>query len=91
MTWLSQNGFFVLLLVAFVAMHLFGHGHGGHGGHGDRRRSTRNRNNVEPAHDHGEEQRDGTNVAHDRGNPSQPVASTRDSESRGRHRHSQVF
>ena len=31
--WLSQNGFFVLLIVAFVAMHLFGHG--GHGGHGN--------------------------------------------------------
>ena len=35
MTWLSQNWFFVLILVAFVAMHLFGHGgHGGHGGGG---------------------------------------------------------
>lgn len=31
MDWLSQNWFFVLLLVAFVGMHLFGHG--GHGGH----------------------------------------------------------
>lgn len=35
MEWLSQNWFFVLVLVAFVGMHLFGHGHGGgHGGHG---------------------------------------------------------
>lgn len=34
MDWLSQNWFFVLLLVAFVGMHLFGHG--GHGGHGRR-------------------------------------------------------
>ena len=35
MEWLAQNWFFVLLLAAFVAMHLFGHGgHGGRGGHG---------------------------------------------------------
>lgn len=92
-TWLSQNAFFVLLLVAFVAMHLFGHGsggHGGHGGHGGRRRSSRNRDYTEPAHDHDEERRDGS-VAHDNGNPPQPVASTRDSESQGRHRHGRVF
>ena len=88
MTWLSQNGFFVLLLVAFIAMHLFGHGHGGHGG---RRRSSGNRNSAEPAHDHGEEQRDGTAVAHDDDNPRQPVVSTRESESGGRHRHGQIF
>ncbi|PAP74642.1 DUF2933 domain-containing protein [Rubrivirga marina] len=36
MDWLAENWFFVLLFVAFIAMHLFGHGHGGHGhgGHG---------------------------------------------------------
>ncbi len=35
MTWLAENWFWVLLGVAFIAMHLFGHGcHGGHGGHG---------------------------------------------------------
>ena len=34
MTWLAQNWIWVLFGVAFVAMHLFGHGgHGGHGGH----------------------------------------------------------
>lgn len=33
MQWLSQNWVFLLVAVAFVAMHLFGHGHGGHGGH----------------------------------------------------------
>lgn len=35
MAWLSQNWFWVLIAVAFVGMHLFGHGgHGGHGGCG---------------------------------------------------------
>ena len=36
MDWLAENWFFVLLFIAFIAMHLFGHGHGGHGhdGHG---------------------------------------------------------
>ena len=34
MTWLAQNWIWVLFSIAFVAMHLFGHGgHGGHGGH----------------------------------------------------------
>jgi len=32
MEWLTQNWFFLLLAVAFVGLHLFGHGHGGHGG-----------------------------------------------------------
>ncbi len=33
MAWLTANWFWVLILIAFVAMHLFGHGgHGGHGG-----------------------------------------------------------
>ncbi len=33
MEWLSQNWVWVLFFVAFVAMHMFGHGgHGGHGG-----------------------------------------------------------
>ena len=31
MEWLSENWIFVLIAIAFVAMHLFGHG--GHGGH----------------------------------------------------------
>lgn len=35
MDWLSQNWVWVLIAVAFVAMHMFGHGgHGGHGGRG---------------------------------------------------------
>jgi hypothetical protein len=40
MAWLADNWFWVLVLIAFVAMHLFGHGgHGGHGG-GRRQQST---------------------------------------------------
>jgi len=34
MEWLSQNWLWLLIGGVFVAMHLFGHGHGGHGGHG---------------------------------------------------------
>ena len=35
MTWLAQNWIWVLFGIAFVAMHLFGHGgHSGHSGHG---------------------------------------------------------
>jgi hypothetical protein len=35
MAWLAENWFWLLLGVAFIAMHLFGHGsHGGHGAHG---------------------------------------------------------
>lgn len=34
MDWLSENWVWVVVGVAFVAMHIFGHGgHGGHGGH----------------------------------------------------------
>jgi len=36
MEWLSENWVFLLVAVAFVAVHLFGHG--GHGGHGGGRR-----------------------------------------------------
>ena len=43
MTWLAQNWIWVLFGIAFVAMHLFGHGgHGGHGeGHGSHRTDGR--------------------------------------------------
>ena len=35
MEWLSENWVWVLIGVAFIAMHMFGHGgHGRHGGHG---------------------------------------------------------
>jgi hypothetical protein len=36
MEWLSENWVFVVIAVAMVAMHLFGHG--GHDGHGGQRR-----------------------------------------------------
>lgn len=36
MEWFSQNWVWVLFFIAFIAMHMFGHGgHGGHGGHRD--------------------------------------------------------
>jgi hypothetical protein len=35
MEWLSANWLWVLIGIAFIAMHMFGHGgHGGHRGHG---------------------------------------------------------
>lgn len=35
MEWVQQNWFWVVVFVAFIAMHVFGHGgHGGHGGGG---------------------------------------------------------
>jgi hypothetical protein len=35
MTWFLENWFWMLVVVAFVGMHLVGHGgHGGHAGHG---------------------------------------------------------
>ena len=35
MAWLTENWFWVLIGILFVAIHLFGHGgHGGHGGGG---------------------------------------------------------
>lgn len=40
MAWLTENWFWILTFIAFVAIHMFGHGgHGGHGG-GGRRRSA---------------------------------------------------
>ncbi len=39
MEWFTANWFWVLVFIAFIAMHMFGHGgHGGHGG-GHRQRS----------------------------------------------------
>jgi len=35
MDWLAENWFWVLVGIAFIVLHLFGHGgHGGHGMHG---------------------------------------------------------
>ena len=50
MTWLTANWFWVFIFIAFIAMHLFGHGgHGGHSGHGggDRQRSPDGREKDE--------------------------------------------
>lgn len=34
MAWLTSNWFWILIAVAFIGMHMFGHGgHGAHGGH----------------------------------------------------------
>ncbi len=41
MTWLSQNWIWIVFGVAFVAMHMFGHG--GHGGHGGPRSQSNGR------------------------------------------------
>ena len=32
MAWLTENWFWILTFIAFIAMHMFGHG--GHGSHG---------------------------------------------------------
>jgi hypothetical protein len=35
MEWFTANWFWVLVLIAFIAVHMFGHGgHGAHSGHG---------------------------------------------------------
>lgn len=47
MEWLTENWFWVVIGVAFIAMHLFGHGgHGGHG-EGDRQRRSNETENEE--------------------------------------------
>ena len=40
MAWLTENWFWILTFIAFIAMHMFGHG--GHGSHcrGDRKRNA---------------------------------------------------
>ena len=56
MEWLAQNWFWVLIFIFFIAMHLFGHGHGGHGAHGSQGRS----------HDHGDQGKHGSqDLSHD--------------------------
>lgn len=39
MAWLTQNWVWVLFFVAFIAMHLFGHG--GHGGQNDSNQASK--------------------------------------------------
>lgn len=51
MEWLTQNWFWILVFVAFIAMHLFGHG--GHGGHGGgHRHDNRPRRDDDPPSGH---------------------------------------
>ena len=56
MAWLAENWVWVLIGIAFVAMHLFGHGgHGGHGGHsggGESSRRPRNENETDQSGQH---------------------------------------
>ena len=49
MAWLTENWFWVLIFIAFIAMHLFGHG--GHGGHSGRNGSDRQRKGDEKEQD----------------------------------------
>jgi hypothetical protein len=49
MAWLAENYFWVLIFIAFISMHLFGHG--GHGGHGGHAGSDRHRSGDETATD----------------------------------------
>ena len=50
MTWLEQNWIWILFGIAFVAMHLFGHGgHGGHGRHGSESSGRGDASEAKPA------------------------------------------
>ena len=41
MAWFAENWFWTLVFIAFMAMHMFGHGsHGGHGGRGRHRHGS---------------------------------------------------
>ncbi len=54
MEWFSQNWVWVLFFVAFMAMHMFGHGgHGGHAGHGGHREDDDGAPGARPASDDG--------------------------------------
>lgn len=54
MTWFTANWFWVLIFIAFIAMHLFGHGgHGGHGGHSGHGGGDGKRNRNEGEKDEG--------------------------------------
>ncbi len=52
MEWLSQNWFWVVVFVAFFAMHLFGHGGGCGGGHERRPPSGKEEKEVPPPSGH---------------------------------------
>lgn len=49
MDWLVENGFWVLIGIVFIAMHLFGHGgHGAHGGHNNNSATDRDATGADP-------------------------------------------
>ena len=50
MEWFSQNWVWVLFSVAFIAMHMFGHGC--HGGHGTNKDGTEGISDNPPRHQH---------------------------------------
>lgn len=54
MAWFADNWFFALLLVAFVGMHMFGHGHGGQHSRerGHSHDPTTPPSDEPPSHDH---------------------------------------
>lgn len=54
MHWLSQNWIWVLVFVAFIGMHMFGHGgHGGSGGgHDHGRRKDKPSDDSPATHQH---------------------------------------
>ncbi|MBQ0831876.1 DUF2933 domain-containing protein [Marinobacter sp.] len=53
MEWLAENWFWTLIGIAFVAMHLFGHGgHGGHKGGHDKDSSSSNDSDKPSGHKH---------------------------------------
>ncbi len=61
MAWFTENWFWVLIFIAFIAMHMFGHGgHGVRSGHdgGDRQRDG-NGNDKSDAKDRGMDVRSG--------------------------------
>ncbi|MBL1215198.1 MAG: DUF2933 domain-containing protein [Ignavibacteriae bacterium] len=51
MEWLAENWFWVLVLILFVVMHIFGHG--GHWKHSDDKNEDKNRKNHNPDSGHG--------------------------------------
>lgn len=49
MAWLTANWFWVLIFIAFISMHMFGHGgHGGHGGSGRQKDGEEGAENESP-------------------------------------------
>ncbi|BAU49780.1 hypothetical protein SVA_3232 [Sulfurifustis variabilis] len=54
MQWIVDNWVWIVVFIAFVALHLFGHGgHGGHGGDGEEEAPRRRRDDGEPGRSSG--------------------------------------